>query len=589
MPKLVARGPGTLEKRCRLRPERPVRLGRRPSPDDAEVDLFEIPWEGKLSRNQAELRWARGRLDVKRLSEAKNPLFFKGEENASFSMSLGEHFVVGETAFTLSEDRVSVASDDPTPLEIVGYTMAEMRETRYRDPDQRLEVLATLPDVLRSAASDEEMFSRLVLLLFAAIPDADAAAIVRVHGKDHRVEVFYWDSRMATTSEFKPSKRLIVDAVEHRRQSVRSLWSGPSGETPEYTIAEALDWAFCTPVPGEACAGWGLYVAGKSGDVGVDLRPDVKFTELVADLLGAMRDFRSLQRQQAALGRFFSPVTLPMLSSAEGEKALEPRQTEVTVLFCDLRGFSREAEKSRDDLMGLLNRVSLALDVMTKCIHSHQGVIGDFQGDAALAFWGWPLDDGTSAVQACRAAVEIRERFAAASAASTSDPLSGFRCGIGIATGEAVAGKLGTAGQFKTDVFGPVVNLASRLEGITKQLRVPILADDDTVSRVKASKAGSDLRFRRLARLRPYGMDRAVTVSEILPKGGEPNLLDDSGVALYEKALDAFVAGDWNEAFALLHEVPPWDQGKDFLTSHILSHRREPPPGWDGVVALESK
>jgi adenylate cyclase len=86
-----------------------------------------------------------------------------------------------------------------------------------------------------------------------------------------------------------------------------------------------------------------------------------------------------------------------------------------------------------------------------------------------------------------------------------------------------------------------------------------------------------------------YGMDLAVTLSELLPKGGEPNLLDDAGVALYEKALDAFVAGDWNQAFALLHEVPPWDQGKDFLTSHILSHRREPPPGWEGVVALESK
>jgi adenylate cyclase len=588
MPKLVARGPGSEEKRCRLRPERAVRLGRRPSRDGTDVDAFEIPWEAKLSRNQADLRWGRGRLEVERLADAKNPLFFKGEEKKSFSMALGEHFVVGETSFTLADDRVSVASDDPTPVEIVGYTMAEIRETRYRDPDLRIEVLATLPDVLRRAASDEELFSRLVLLLFSAIPDAGAAAIVRVYGPDRRVEVFYWDSRTATPNEFKPSKRLIVDAVEHRRQSVRSLWSGTSENVPEYTIAESLDWAFCTPVPGEACAGWGIYVAGKSGDRRVDLRPDVKFTELVADLLGAMRDFRSLQRQQATLGRFFSPVTLPMLSSAEGEKALEPRQTEVTVLFCDLRGFSREAEKSRDDLMGLLNRVSRALDVMTKCIHSHQGVIGDFQGDAALAFWGWPLDDGTSAVQACRAAVEIRERFAAAGA-SSSDPLSGFRCGIGIATGEAVAGKLGTSGQFKIDVFGPVVNLASRLEGITKQLRVPILADENTVARVKASKGGSDLRFRRLARLRPYGMDLALTVSELLPKGGEPNLLDDGGVALYEKALDAFVCGDWSRAFALLHEVPPWDQGKDFLTSHILSHRREPPPGWDGVIGLESK
>jgi adenylate cyclase len=565
-----------------------VRVGRKPSASSPDDDLFEVPWEKKLSRSHAELRFGQGRLEVEALDGSKNPLFFKGQEKKSFALEVGEHFVVGETTFTLSEDRVSVASSDPTPLEVVGYTMAEMQETRYRDADERIQVLATLPDVIRSAASDEELFSRLVLLLFAAIPSAHAAAIVRV--KDGRdVEVFYWDSRSATAAEFKPSRRLIVDAVVHRRQSVRSLWGGTAlDDGSEYTIADSLDWAFCTPVPGQACAGWGLYVAGKSGDPRFDLRPDVKFTDLVANLLGAMRDFRALQQQQTSLGRFFSPVTLPMLSSPEGEKALEPRLAEVTVLFCDLRGFSREAERSRDDLMGLLKRVSRALDVMTACIHARHGVIGDFQGDAALAFWGWPLDDEESSLQACRAAVEIRQRFAK-SAEDPTDPLTGFRCGIGIATGEAVAGRLGTAGQFKIDVFGPVVNLASRLEGITKMLRVPILVDERTVARTKSVLDGDEVRFRRLARLRPYGMDAAVLLSELLPREGGKNVLDREGVALYEKALDAFTAGKWNDAFALLHQVPPWDQGKDFLTSHILSHQREPPSGWDGIITLESK
>jgi adenylate cyclase len=597
MPRLVARGPKGEEKRRRLRPERPVRLGRHPIPAESGVEFFEVPWEAKLSRNHADVRWGRGKLVVSRLTDAKNPLFFKGEERDSFEMELGEHFVVGETTFTLTEDRVSIASDDPTPLEVVGYTIAEIRETRYRDADERIEVLATLPNVIRRATTDEELFSRLVLLLFDAIPSADAAAIVGVSGEPRSVEVFFWDSRQATTSGFKPSRRLILDAVDHHRHSVRSLWGTSSmegAEDPDYTMAESFDWAFCTPVPGEACAGWGLYVAGKAGDARVDLRPDMKFTELVADLLGAMRDFQALQHQQATLGRFFSPVTLPILASAEGEKALAPRQTEVTILFCDLRGFSREAERSRDDLMGLLRRVSRALDVMTKCIHSHSGVIGDFQGDAALAFWGWPIDDPASALEACRAAVEIRRRFATA-AENPSDPLAGFRCGIGIATGEAVAGRLGTAGQFKIDVFGPVVNLASRLEGITKQLRVPILVDENTVARIR--ERGEDpegydrteLRFRRLARLRPYGMEQALTVSELLPKSGESKLLDEAGVELYERALDAFIAGKWDEAFALLHEVPPWDYGKDFLTTHILTHRREPPPDWDGIVDLESK
>lgn len=589
MPKLVARGPEDEELRFRLRADREVLLGRRPDATQAG-DSWAVTWESKLSRNHARLTWRQGRLQVERLEAAKNPVFFEGAEQDSFLMEVGEHFVIGSTSFSLSEDRASVAHEDPTPLDIVGYTVAELRETRYQDAHQRLEVLAGLPEVIRGVANDEELFSRLVVLLFEGIASAQAAAIVSLAG-DEKVDVFFWDSRTPAKTELKPSRRLIVDAVKHRKQSVRSLWSESAGESPDYTIAEALDWAFCTPVPGTACAGWGLYVAGKSGDAGVDLRPDIKFTELVADLLGAMRDFQSLQHQQVTLGRFFSPVTLPMLSSPEGEKALEPRQTDVTVLFCDLRGFSREAERARDDLMGLLQRVSHALDVMTHCIHSHQGVIGDFQGDAALAFWGWPIGGDQVALQACRAALDIRQRFEDASE-QQSDPLFGFRCGIGIASGEAVAGRLGSAGQFKIDVFGPVVNLASRLEGITKQLRVPLLVDDATVDKVSSASATSSLelpRFRRLARLRPYGMQEPVTVSEILPDSGEANVLDAEGVAHYERALDAFVKGDWAAAFALLHEVPHWDQGKDFLTSHILKHQRTPPPGWDGVVPMDRK
>jgi adenylate cyclase len=346
-------------------------------------------------------------------------------------------------------------------------------------------------------------------------------------------------------------------------------------------------------VPGEACAGWGLYVTGLfnselGGAPSVDLRPDLKFTELVADLLGAVRDFQSLQQQQTVLGRFFSPVTLPILSSPEGEKALAPRQTEVTVLFCDLRGFSRKAEQSKDDLLGLLHRVSHALDVMTDCIHTHQGVIGDFQGDAALAFWGWPLDSEDSVVEACNAALDIRMRFAHA-AKKSGDPLADFMCGIGIASGLAVAGRLGTAGKFKIDVFGPVVNLASRLEGITKHLRVPLLVDENTVRRVTDSGIERAFRFRRLARLRPYGMAQAVTVSELLPSVGEPGILSDEHLEKYETALDVFNEGDWEKAFALLHGIPHWDQGADFLTSHILRHQRQPPSGWDGVIQLDSK
>ena len=137
MSRLIARGPESNERRCRLRPDRPVCVGRRPTKDErADIELFEVPWESSLSRNHAELRWLKGRLEVSRVDNATNPLFFKGQERDRFVMELVEHFVVGETTFTLAEDRVSVAHEDPTPLDVVGYTMAELQQTRYRDADE---------------------------------------------------------------------------------------------------------------------------------------------------------------------------------------------------------------------------------------------------------------------------------------------------------------------------------------------------------------------------------------------------------------------------------------------------------------------
>jgi len=156
---------------------------------------------------------------------------------------------------------------------------------------------------------------------------------------------------------------------------------------------------------------------------------------------------------------------------------LAPRESNVTVMFCDLRGFSRQAETSRNDLAGLLDRVSQALGVMTRHISEYGGVIGDFQGDAAMGFWGWPVAADDDPLRACRAALAIRAEFAEA-ARTPGHPLADFRMGIGLARGTAVAGRIGTGEHFVFTAFGPVVNLASRLEGMTKQLHAPIIIDE---------------------------------------------------------------------------------------------------------------
>jgi len=132
---------------------------------------------------------------------------------------------------------------------------------------------------------------------------------------------------------------------------------------------------------------------------------------------------------------------------------------------------------------------------------------------------GWPLPQEDAVLRACKAALAIRAEYAAASC-EDDHPLSDFRIGIGIATGRAVAGKIGTVDQVKITVFGPVVNLASRLEGLTKLLRAPILIDEMSARALRAQAPPTVARIRRVARVRPYGLDTPLEVCELLPPAG---------------------------------------------------------------------
>jgi adenylate cyclase len=319
-----------------------------------------------------------------------------------------------------------------------------------------------------------------------------------------------------------------------------------------------------------------------------DLREDIRFTELVAATLNSLRQTELLQRKQAALRNFFSPQIMEALTHEDPEVVLAPRETEVSVLFCDVRGFSRRAEQEKGNLLALLDRVSKALGVMTHHILDNDGVFGDFQGDAAMGFWGWPIAQDDAIKRACSAALAIRLAFEAA-ARKPDDPLAGFNVGIGLATGRAVAGRIGTVDQSKVTVFGPVVNLASRLEGMTKFLHTPILLDETTAHAVREQVSGAVARLRRIAVVRPYGIERACEVSELLPPADAYPDLTDENIRDYEAALDAFISGNWSAAIELLHRVPAHDRVKDFLIVYIAQFNRTPPPGWDGVVTLERK
>jgi adenylate cyclase len=597
-------------------------------PDGAELVLGRregcsvcVPWDRHVSGTHALLKWSGGSLAVKRMEAAKNVVFYQGESVAECQVAVGGRFVIGDSLFRVVDDHAAPptpSGPSDSPVEEVTFTRHALRHIRYRDADRRIEVLSRLPEVLGRADGDDELLPRLVNVLLAGVAHAEAAAVVELSPRGEP-RMLAWDRRRETAGAFRPSSRLILESLARRGASVLHVWESAS-ESLEFTATQDFDWAFCTPVPNgpapvdedseetpnvpavptdlEPRERRGLYLAGKfdllsatprsgSGDDG-PLQADVKFTELVAEFVGAARRLRVLERTQAGLRQFFPPVVVSALGRGDEAALLAPRETEVTVLFCDLKGFSRQAEVQRDNLLGLLDRVSLALDVMTRHILEHGGVIGDFQGDAAMGFWGWPVASPDDALRACRAALAIRREFEQAGR-EPQHALTRFESGMGLARGRAVAGKIGTRDHTKVTVFGPVVNLASRLEGLTRQLRVPIVVEESLARIAREGLSPREGRVRTLARVLPYGLETPVLASELLP--GEAELPEFTAQHLtdYENAVARFLEGNWEEAYRLLRTMPSNDRAQDVLALQIARHNRVPPPDWNGVLRFEGK
>lgn len=580
MPELIAQGPKAEHRwRRRLPQGRPVQLGR-------DSGRWSVSWDEHVSRQHAEICLEGKRLVVERLAKATNPVFFRGVKEDRFELSSGEHFVIGATAFTFIEEQLAVTLDNPAPLteETISYEL--LQQIHFDAADRRLDVLSNLPEQLSSAASDEEQGQRLATVLLTAIGSAQFVALAEV--KADEIVVRHWDRRGAAAQAISPSERLIRQARQEQA-SVVHVWG--DAKDSSFTQSEGEEWAFCVPLRGAALEGWIAYVAGAFDQPAATrraLQEDVKFVDLACQTWGHLCRLTRLERERTALGQFLSPVVMDSLGEQDPGVALAPREAHVSVLFCDLRGFSRRSEQEADDLMGLLHRVSGALGVMTRQILEYGGVVGDFHGDAAMGFWGWPIEQADAPLRACQAALRIRSEFRRA-AQDPTHSLADFRMGIGIATGRAVAGKIGTVDQVKVTVFGPVVNIASRLEGMTKALRAPILLDEVTADAVRNVLPENIGRLRRVARVRPAGMDSALEVSELMPPAAEFPQMPDEGLRAYEEALDALQNLEWEDAFTKLHRVPAEDRVKDFLTVFIAQNNRTPPDGWDGVIPINSK
>ncbi|MHC4880701.1 MAG: adenylate/guanylate cyclase domain-containing protein, partial [Planctomycetota bacterium] len=183
-------------------------------------------------------------------------------------------------------------------------------------------------------------------------------------------------------------------------------------------------------------------------------------------------------------------------------------------------------------------------------------------------------------VPACLAALAIQKAF---SQASSHCLLNGFSVGLGIAHGRAIAGQIGTADQAKIGVFGPVVNQGARLEGMTRLFNVSIIIDEATMKDVRQYLPESVATVRKLAHVRPKGMEAIVPVYELISEKAAYPATDQ-----FESAVAHVVSGNWDKALELLDPLPD-DGPRDFLIRRIHDYACTPPVDWDGAFSLSQK
>jgi adenylate cyclase len=592
MMELLVTGPEpTHQRRWEIPAADAVRLGRAPRAGWA------IPWDLLISREHCELLLDGSQLKVKRLDSARNPVYFQEVDTREFIIGAGQGFRIGQTLFQL----VSVDFSDGVSgshIEEHSFGPDQLKKFKFYNAEHRLEVLTKLPKAISKAGNDEELAQASIKVLLDAMKHARAVACVE-YGPDATVDdkplMMRWDSRSEDMGRFSPSRRLLFAAIE-RGEGVLHIWQDTDDSNPAFTVTGNLDWAFCMPFKGEASKGWCFYVTGQFGAPGAtalgesDLKGDLRFTGLVADFVSSIREVNSLQKQQAGLAQFFSPTVVEAIRAGDGNKLLKPRYTDITVLFCDMRGFSKHSEKADENeegLQALLDRVSNALGVMTAGIQKFDGVIADFQGDAALGFWGWPNEPPEGPLAACHAALYIQQQFAK-STNNPDSPLYKFNVGIGIAHGKALAGKIGPDDLIKVGAFGPVVNMGARLESMTKHLKASILIDDLTAQHVRKIAEPSEMRCRKFGQIRPYGMDKIMTVSELVPPLALRPELTDSQIGQFEAVVDLIVAGQWQQAHDQLELLPEHDVAREFLNDAIAG-QDQPPSDWDGIITMKQK
>jgi adenylate cyclase len=331
-----------------------------------------------------------------------------------------------------------------------------------------------------------------------------------------------------------------------------------------------------------------LVASTKAIEAGTDMQPvSIRTRDEVGDLAHAfnrmIEELRERDRMKDTFGKFLDPRLVSRLIASGADQA---ERRSLTIFFSDIKQFTGISEQlTASTIVHLLNEY---FGTVADVIHEHRGIIDKYIGDAVMAFWVPPFSAGDDhARDACAAALAQQEAIAVLR--TRLSEITGMRRNapelvirMGIATGEAVVGTIGSHSSRSYTVIGDSVNLASRLEGLNKVYGTLILISDETYR-----LAQEDVEAREVDAVTVAGKTEPVRIYELMAPAGQ---LDSSRCELrkaFGEGLVAYRRQDWDSARARFEEclrIIPDDGPAQLFVERIGLLRASPPPGdWDGI------
>lgn len=305
---------------------------------------------------------------------------------------------------------------------------------------------------------------------------------------------------------------------------------------------------------------------------------------LLSAAYGFLAETRNKRQITKLFGQYVPPELAEEMSRDPAHYSMEGQSREMTVLFSDIRGFTDFSEKLPPaELADVLNSY---LSTMTEIVQKNKGTIDKYIGDAVMAFWNAPLDMPNHAEAAVQTALDMQAALPALNEEFSRRNWPHVKIGVGVNSGRMSVGNMGSTFRMSYTVMGDAVNLGSRLEGITKQYGVGILATETTVADDNVHA------FMKVDVVRVKGKEQPVAIYEPIGIKSEISASRREQARRFEEAFEAYQHQQWDQAESLLKTLNAESPRAlyDIYLERIAHFRAVPPPeDWDGVFVYTTK